>query len=299
VLSVRSRRASFRPLLAATTVLAATAAAQPDSTPPDVDRAGWMLGLGGQVDEDDAESFLGTFYAGVGQRTWLTVAAGSMSSPGDRADIEADALLFGVDHRFETVGFTLEAERWGDSGVLETTDLSASVYFDRVRWRIGFGYENRDIEIPLTVTGPLGGTFSRTVDLSADGLSLDASVTLAERWRMYVGLKEFDYERNLNVLPRIASLNWLSASTLTLANSFLDHDRWLAVERTFGQATLLNVRFATDRSALDRSELDTLEAAVLFPVGRRFDLEVNVGSGRSDVFDTGLYGGLSFLIYGR
>lgn len=294
-----SRRAPFHSLLAACTALAATAGAQPDSTPPDVDRAGWMLGLGGQVDEDDAESFLGTFYVGVGQRTWLTVSAGSMSSPGDRADIEADALLFGIDHRFETVGFTLEAERWGDSGALETTDLAASVYFDRPRWRIGVGYENRDIEIPFTVTGPLGGTFSRTVGSSADGLSLDASVTLAERWRMYLGLKEYDYERNLNVLPRIASLNWLSASTLTLANSFLDHDQWLAVERTFGQATLLNVRFATDRSAIDGSELDTLEAAVLFPVGRRFDLEVNVGSGRSDLFDTGLYGGLSFLIYGR
>jgi len=296
---VRSRRAAFRSLLAATTALAATAAAQPDSTPPDADRAGWMLGLGGQVDEDDAESFLGTFYVGVGQRTWLTVSAGSMSSPGDRADIEADALLFGVDHRFETVGFIVEAERWGDSGALETTDLSAGIYFARPRFRIGVGYENRDIDIPITITGPLGGTFHRTVDVSADGLSFDASVTLAERWRMYLGLKEFDYERNLNVLPRIASLNWLSASTLTLANSFLDHDQWLAVERTFGAATLLNVRFATDRSALDRSQLDTVEASVLFPIGRRFDLEVNIGSGRSDLFDTGLYGGLMLMIYGQ
>jgi hypothetical protein len=149
------------------------------------------------------------------------------------------------------------------------------------------------------VTGPLGGVFRRTVDVRADALSFDASVALAERWRVYLGLKEFDYERNLSVLPRIASLSWLSASTLTLANSFLDHDRWIEVERALGRATLLNVRFATDLSALDRSELDTLEASLLFPVGRRFDLEVNLGKGRSDLFDTGLYGGVLFMIYGR
>ena len=91
----------------------------------------------------------------------------------------------------------------------------------------------------------------------------------------------------------------LSTSTLTLANSFLDHDRWIALERAFGQATLLNFRVATDRSAIDASELDTLEAAVLFPIGRRVDLEVSLGSGRSEFFDAGWYGGLLFLIYGR
>jgi len=60
----------------------------------------------------------------------------------------------------------------------------------------------------------------------------------------------------------------------------------------------LNVRAATDRSALDGSELETIEAAVLFPLGRRIDLEVNLGRGRSEFFDAGVYGGLLFLIYG-
>jgi hypothetical protein len=261
--------------------------------------AGWVLGLGAQADEHDASSLLGTFQVGVGARTWLTFVAGQSESPSDFADIEANALVLGLDHRFDKVGFTLEAERWGDSGALETADFSGTVYFERERLHLGFGYEKRDIEIPFTVTGPLGGTFHRTAELSADGYSVNGNVALAQRWRMYFGLTEYDYERNLAVVPRIASLNMLSMSTLTLANSFLDHDRWLAVERAFGQATLLNVRAATDKSALDASQLDTLEAAVLFPIGRRIDLEVSIGSGRSDFFDAGLYGGLLFLIYGR
>ena len=97
------------------------------------------------------------------------------------------------------------------------------------------------------------------------------------------------------MLPRIESLNLLSTSTLTLANSFLDYERYVAVEREFGRATLLNVRVATDRSAIDGSEFETLEAAVLFPIGRRVDLEVNLGNGRSEFFDAGWYGGLLFL----
>ena len=61
----------------------------------------------------------------------------------------------------------------------------------------------------------------------------------------------------------------------------------------------MNVRVATDRSAIDDSKFETVEAAVLFPIGSRVDLEVNLGSGRSEFFDSGLYGGLLFLVYGR
>lgn len=292
-----SRRAVGWPL-ALTVALAPALAAGAQSTPPDETR-GWVLGLNAQADEHDAHSLYASSYVGVGSRTWLNFAAGKSSSPIESTDIEANTLLLGVDHRFDKVGFTLEAERWGDSGELETTDYSGSVYFDRDRWRIGFGYEHRDIEIPITVTGPLGRTFSRTVKSSADGFSFDAKVSMAKRWRLYLGLEEFDYERNLAVLPRIAALNFLSASALTLANSFLDHDRFIAVERDLGQATVLSLRLAKDRSAIDAAELETVEGAVLFPVGRRFDLEVNLGHGGSDFFQSGYYGGLLFLVYGR
>lgn len=293
---MRVRRLLSWSLAGAASLAAVTAAGQ--ALPTDDARGGWMLGLGAQVDEEDSDSLLGTLYVGVGSSTWLTVVAGKSSSPAERADIEADTLSIGVDHRFDDVGFTLEAERWGDSGALETQDWSGSVYFDRDRWRIGFGYEARDIEVPFTLTGPLGGTLRRTADISGDSVSVDARVALAERWQLYLGLAEHDYERDLNLLPRIATLNLLSTSTLTLANSFLDHERYVAIERSFGEVSL-NVRLATDRSAIDDSKFDTGEVAVLFPIGARVDLEVNFGSGRSEFFDAGAYGGVLFLIYGR
>jgi hypothetical protein len=260
-------------------------------------RPGWMLGLGAQADEQDGSSVLGTMYVGVSERTWLTFAAGASSAPAGADDIEADTLALGLDQRFDGVGFTLDAEQWGDPDALETEELGGSLYFDRPRWHLGVRYESRDLEIPLTITGPFGGTLLRTLEVGADGFAVTGHARLAERWRLYFGLAEYDYERNLNALLRIDNLNWLDAATLPLASSLLDHERWLAIERTFGNA-LLNVRIVSDQSALDGSQLDTLDVAALFPIGRRIDLQVNVGHGRSDFFDAGLYGGLLFLFYG-
>jgi hypothetical protein len=276
----------------------ATATAGAQSSRTDDVRGAWMLGLGAQVDEDGGDSLQGTMYVGVGPSTWLLLGAGRSSSPADRADIEANTLSIGVDHRFANVGFTFDVAQWGDSGVLETQDLKGSVYFDRERWRIGFGYETGDIEIPFTLTGPLGGTLRRTAEVSSDAFSVDARIDLGPHWQMYLRLAEHDYERDLNVLPRIDSFNLLSTSTLTLANSFLDYERSVALEREIGRVSL-NMRFATDRSAIDHSKFDTLEGAALFPIGARSDLEFNVGHGRSDFFGSGWYGGLLFLIYGR
>ena len=134
--------------------------------------------------------------------------------------------------------------------------------------------------------------------MSADSVAVNARVAIGEHWQLYLGLAEHDYERDLNVLPRIENLNLLSTSTLTLANSFLDHERYVAVDRELGRVSF-NVRLSTDRSAIDGSEFDTAEAGVLFPIGNRVDLEVNLGNGRSEFFDAGWYGGLLFLVYGR
>ena len=142
---------------------------------------------------------------GVG--TWLSFMAGASNSPADRADVSADTLGAAVDHRFGSVGVTFEVERWGDPDALETQDLRASVYVARERFRIGIAYEHRDIDIPFTLTGPLGGTLSRTAEVRptvrvryerAAGRALaallrrDASTTTSATWPS---------------LPRIAQLN--------------------------------------------------------------------------------------------
>lgn len=258
----------------------------------------WMLGLAAQGDENSNSSMLATVNWGVTPATWLTFTTSRSTSSTNRADVKADSIVLGVDHRFASIGVAFDAEHWGDPGVLETQDLRGTLYVDRERFRVAVTYEDRGIDIPFTVTGPLGRQVSRTVNVPAHGVALDARVVPAALWTIYLSAGDYDFERDLSLLPRIGRFNLLSTSTLTLANSFVDRVRMIGMQREFG-AVAFNFSFMRDRSAIDGSMLDTTSAAVLFPVGRRFDLEVQVGDGRSDLFGTGLYAGLSFLVYGR
>lgn len=257
----------------------------------------WVLGLQAQADERSSDSVLGTFDWGVTPKTWLTFAAGRSRSPADRADVQADTLLVAVDHRFDAIGLAFEAEQWGDPAALETVDLKTTLYFVPERWRIGVSYETRDLEIPFMLTGPLGGTLAGTAEVSAHSYGVDVRVSPAERWQLYFGAAEYSYARNLALLPRIDRLNLLSASSLTLANGLLSDQRSLGIERRFDRLSF-TMRFATDHSAVDGSKFDTVDAALLFPVGARIDVEVNIGNGRSSLAEAGLYGGVLFLFYG-
>jgi hypothetical protein len=278
--------------------LAGPAAAQ-DARPSIEPTTGtWMLALAAESDENSNDSMLASVNWGVTRATWLSFTTSRSTSSANRADVKADSIVLGVDHRFEKVGIAFEAEDWGDSGVLETRDYRGSLYVDRERFRVAVTYEDRSIDIPFTITGPLGRQFSRNVNVPAHGVAVDARVVPAPLWTIYFSAGEYDFERDLAALPRIAQFNLLSTSTLTLANSFVDQVRMVGMQREFG-AVAFNLSFMRDRSAIDGSILDTTSAAVVFPVGRRFDLDVQVGSGRSDLFGTGLYAGLSFLVYGR
>jgi len=289
----------FRAIRSSASVAALLAAGVALAQPPALEPAGtWVFGLAGQVDDQSNDSLLAAFHWGVTDSTWLSFSAGRSSSPADGANVDADTLVASVDHRFGNIGVALELERWGDEDALETSDWRSVVYYAPERFRIAVAYEQRDIDIPFVVTGALGGTFSRTAQLSSDSIGIEARVRAGERWQLYFGATEYDYDRDLAQLPRISLLNLLSTSTLTLANSFVDRERMFGFERALG-AKLLTVTYMTDRSAIDGAAFDTFDAALLFPIGRRLDLEVNLGNGRSELAASGLYAGILFLIYAR
>jgi hypothetical protein len=283
---------------ASSAVLVAATAAFAEPAAAEQPRGGWMLGVAGQLDDESNDGLIATFDLGVTEDTWLMFSAGRSHSPADHADVDADTLVASVDHDFGAVGIGLELERWGDEDALETSRWRGSFYYEPEHFRIGVAYAQRDIDIPFTIVGPLGGRLGRVVQLSSDSVAVDVRVQPADGWQIYLGATEHDYDRDLAPLPRIALLNLLSVSTLTLANSFIDHERLIGFDKELG-SKLLTITYTTDRSAIDGSKYDTLDAGLLFPIGRRVDLEVNVGSGRSDLADAGLYAGLQFLVYAR
>jgi hypothetical protein len=262
------------------------------------DRRPWAIGVGAQVDDESNDSTLASFNWGVSERTWLEFAAGRSRSAERGADIVADNLNAGLEHRFGFIGVAFDAEQWGDSAALESTDFGASIYMQNERFRLGLRRERRAIDVHFTLTGPLGGTIRRTAGVDADGTELNVRVQVGERWQLHASAVTYDYSRNLAALPRIEQLNLLSASALTLANSLVDEQAGFGVEWQTRSGQVLSLDHHRDRSAVDGSRLESFEIAFLFPVARRMDLEINLGQGRSDLLGSGVYGGLLLLIYG-
>ena len=279
-------------------VLAVLALAQPAYADEEV--AGgrpWAVGLGVEVDEASSDSMLASLNFGLSDETWLSFGAGRSRSSQRAADLVAETLVAGFEHRFGRIGIGLDAERFGDPDALESTDLGAALYIYGERFRVGLRSERRAIDVHFTVTGPLGGTLERTAGVDADGTELELRVELTERLQTYAGATSYDYSRDVALLPRIDRLNLLATSALTLGSALIDERAALGLEWELG-ARVLSVDYTRDRSAVDGSRFASVGAAILLPISVRMDLEINVGNSRSDVGDAGRYAGLLLLIYG-
>jgi hypothetical protein len=263
----------------------------------DDDAGLWTLAVGMQADDEASNGASVALDYALAADSWLLAQAGRSRSPRERADVSAASYMLGIDHRFGRIGTRFDIERWGDRGAVESTDYSAAVYVQSDRIRLELGYETRDIDISFTAVGPLGREFSRKVPLDAEGMKLSLGATLSDRLRLSASVQHYDYARDLSLLPRIAALNLLSTSTLTLANSFVDRIETIGLDIELGEK-IFSTRFWHDRSAVDGSALSSVEAALLVPVGRRTDLELSLGRSSSDVFEGSTYAGLLVLVYG-
>lgn len=265
----------------------------------------WAVGLAGQVDSASGSSMLATVNLGLSDRTWLSFGAGRSRSGADRADVAVRTFNAGLDHRFGVVGVIVHAGLWGDPDALESTEYRGGPYLQFERLRIGYEREHRDLQLRFTFAGPTGDSIARDLRMSATADALRARVQLADRWQMLLTTRRFDYSRDLAVLPRIAQLNLLSTSPLTLAYGFIESERSVAFEWQQG-LRLFSFGASRDRSAVDGSRLQTAFAALLFPIALRVDMEVTVGHGRwgaaggplSAAPGSSHYAGVLFLIYG-
>jgi hypothetical protein len=256
----------------------------------------WLIGLLAQADDESSRGAAASFGYGVGESTWLSGLITSSSSPAERADISANSFAFGVDHRFEHIGLSLELEDWGDSGAVESEDITAGISFFGDRFAVELGLEQRAIDITFGL--PLGDrVITRKVPLDADGWSLGIMLRASEAVRIYYDYRDYDYSRDLTVLPRIQELNLLNGSALTLANSFLRDIHTVAVDVTFGNKAL-SLTWGEDTSAVDGTELTSFGAALILPVAARVDLEISVGTSHSEFLDSSTYAGLGILVYG-
>jgi hypothetical protein len=257
----------------------------------------WMLMLSGVRDENSYEHALASFNLGVAEGTWLSMTAGASSAPSLETDVSARMASLGIEHDFGPIGLALTGERWGDTDNLESRDWRGEVFVAREDFRFALTLERRAIDIFFSGFGAPILSDLRRVRIDVDGSGISGRLKLSPQWRIYGSWMEYDYPRGMRLVPRADRLNLLSTSAVTLAYSFVDQYARFGVERAFGEK-LLNIDFGQDRSTIDDSRLKSISASVLLPVARRLDLELQLGTSRVDGGSSGLYGGLSLLIYG-
>jgi hypothetical protein len=260
------------------------------------DGADWLLSLTAQTDEESYRNLLADFHLGLTADLWLTLTAGASRAPVADLDIRASLAAAGVEYDFGPLGLGLLAERWGDSGNLETRDWRGELFFDGDRYRLELAYEQRSIDIYFSGGPRL--TDLRRVGVDATGIGLSGYLRPSPDWRIYGSWMDYDFPRGVRVVPRADRLNLLSVSTVTLAYGLEDRSASFGVERTLGRM-LLDIDLGHDRSAIDGAVLRSISAALLWPVARRLDIELTLGRSRTAGFGSSLYGGLSFLIYGK
>jgi hypothetical protein len=257
----------------------------------------WTLGIAASSDDQSNHLAVVSFAAAVTAKTWLSAFIGDTRSPRSRADIAATTHAVSLDHRVGLFGVRVGAERWGDSGSIESTDYQAGFYVQTERIKADLGFERRNIDLTASFAGLNDRIVSRTVPLVADGIAVAVRIEATDRVTVRFRLDDYDYPPGLTVLPRIDTLNSLNASTLTLAKGFVSDIRGAGVDLDVGR-TLLSLDAYRDESAIDGSLLSIFDAALLLPVGRRIDLELSLGRSRSDLFGPALHGGVAIVLYG-
>lgn len=257
----------------------------------------WIMALGAQGDADGSSSVVGSLDWGVTDSSWLSFSFGAASSPSDRADVETRSFRIGLDHDFGPIGFSLGVEQWGEQDELESRDFDGSLYFRTDRFSLGALVEQRDIDITFTITTPLSDRTLRTASLKADGWGLRSSFQPNDRWRVFGVFRDYSYDRDLTLLPRLAQFDFLASSALTLANSFVDREFTMGAERKIRRTTL-SATYGWDRSAVDGSVLESLTLGFLFPLADRVDIELNVGASDAEDLGSDTYGGVFLFFYG-
>jgi hypothetical protein len=279
--------------------------------------AGTVFSLAGLYDEDGTYAVNAGLDHAFGQATWLRLTAGLADGATGPVGLSTYRAGVGLDHWFDPAGLAVDVEYWGDSDTIETLTYKGELYFRGEHARFGLNAAFRDIDIKYQVPAVArnlvddGQSFTATgfgasYRYTWDALSLYATAT---GWSYDEPIGTVVTNVNLSRVPlllrpavqqRLATVvnavRFLSASSLTLANSLLAQSASAGFDYRFGEKSL-NVELAHDRGEVDDLDVNTLSAGWLFPVGSAGDVELRVGVSDADTFGTTVFGGISLFLY--
>ena len=108
--------------------------------------AGYILGIGAAADSEDGRAFTAFGDFGIGDNTWLSATIGSTETDAEAGRFSTTFADVGIDHYFNPIGIRLSGAYWGDSSILDSEDVRASLYYRDDIASFSADYERRNFD---------------------------------------------------------------------------------------------------------------------------------------------------------
>jgi len=241
---------------------------------------GYILGLGAAGDSADGRAISAFGDFGILENTWLSATLGATETSSSFGDFSTTYADLGIDQYFKPLGVRVSGAYWGDSSILDSTDIRAALYYRNEVASISVDYERRDFDFVFGADSRRG---RREAEFHADGWGMTNRVNVSERTTIRLSGMVYNYSRDIRIQPDIDALRFLSASRLSLINSLLDYRITAGVEYEFGLRSV-DLSIGGWKTAVDQSRVASYAIGFLTPMSDRTDIEFRLSFDDSESF---------------
>ncbi len=260
----------------------------------------YLLGVSLQADDEDGFGVTAFGSIDFAEKTTLSAALGRSTvdlTSDERTGTDGSDSLYadlGLDHRFGMLGVGVGASYWGDSDLLDSRDLRGSVYLSGEMGSIGLTVEERDFEFQLP---PFDFLQRTSFPFDASGVGINARLKISDAVDVYASHKSYDYSVDFSPLESDRIRPIIVISRLSVLSSLADTQTSFGVGINVGEQEIgLNV--TTWDGAITGSRNDSYSVSFLTPISLRVDMEIELGTDRSDVYGDVTVASLRFYYYG-
>ena len=242
--------------------------------------AGYILGIGATADSEDGRALTAFGDFGIRENTWLSATLGSTETEAVVGGFSTTFADVGIDHYFKPVGIRISGAYWGDSSILDSDDVRASLYYRDDIASFSIDYERRNFDFVFESI-LLQDTLK--TEFHADGWGMTNRIQLGDRITLRLSGMRYDYSRPIRIQPEIDVLRFLSASRLSLINSLIDYRINAGMEFRFGLRSV-DLSAGSWKTAVDQSKVDSYTIGFLTPMTDRTDIEFRLSFDHSENF---------------
>jgi hypothetical protein len=259
------------------------------------DPGDFVLGGGFSADDTGGLAIVAIGDVEVFERTWLTGSVGRTSVDlQDALGLETWYSDIGLDHFFDPAGIRLGAAYWGDSDILDSVDVSASLYTRNDGGSISADFVHRDFELDLP---PLDFLPRQQIPFSANGFGLSGRIDATDNVDLRIAGMSFEYDVDLRSEQAARLIRLLSVSRLSLLSSLID---WRVSAGVGVDVGLRRWQFdvAKWRGAIDGGDNQSATITFVTPMTDRTDIEFSVGYDQSELYGDVAIFNVFFFFFG-